>query len=78
MAIVKSDEKLAFKVRKFPCVYDISLSSYKENQPPKNAWKEIDQALGKPEGNVQKELVSIASSLFCYLCYHKRQEIFKT
>ena len=57
MATVKSDEKLAFEVRKFPCLYDKSLSSYKENQPKKNAWKEIDQALGNPEGDVQKELV---------------------
>ena len=42
-------------MRKFPCLYDKPLSSYKENQPNKNAWKEIDQALGKPEGDAQKE-----------------------
>ena len=55
MATVKNDEKFSFEVRKFPCLYDKSLSTYKENQPQKNAWKEIDQALGKPEGDAQKE-----------------------
>ena len=39
MAAAKNDEKLAFEVKKFPCLYDKSLSSYKENQPPKKCLK---------------------------------------
>ena len=55
MSTVKNDEKLAFEVKKFSCLHDKSLSSYKENQPPKNAWKEVNQALVKPESDAQKE-----------------------
>jgi len=49
MALI-DDEKLAHEVRKFSCLYDKSLNSYKESQPKKNAWKAIDEELGKECG----------------------------
>ena len=49
-----NDEKLAIKIQKYPCLFDISLASYKESQPKRNAWKLIDESLEKDLGSSQQ------------------------
>ena len=42
---VAEDEKLAEKVRSYPCLYDKSCDGYKDGIRKGNAWKEINVAL---------------------------------
>ena len=52
---VRDDEKLACEVQKFLCLYNKSLKSYKDHLPKKNAWRLIDESLGKPGGSSKHE-----------------------
>ena len=45
------EEELAEAVRKFPCLYDKRVLSYKDKRAKANAWKKIEETLGMEEGN---------------------------
>ena len=44
------EEELAEAVRKFPCLYDKRVLSYKDKRVKANAWKKIEEKLGMEEG----------------------------
>ena len=39
---IREDEKLSIKIRKYPCLFNISSAGYKEKDQIGNAWKEIN------------------------------------
>ena len=39
---VREDEELSIKIRKYPCIFNISNAGYKKIDPVENAWKEIN------------------------------------
>ena len=45
------EEELAEAVRKFPCLYDKRVLSYKDKRAKANACKKIEETLGMEEGN---------------------------
>ena len=45
------EEELAEAVRKFPCLYDKRVLSYKDKRAKANAWRKIEETLGMEEGN---------------------------
>ena len=47
---IKEDELLAEEVRKYPCLYDNSLPTYKEKDRKANAWRAVETELGLEEG----------------------------
>ena len=47
---IREDEKLSIKIRKYPCLFNISNAGYKEKDRFENAWKEINDQLGIEEG----------------------------
>ena len=47
---IKEDELLAEEVRKYPCLYDKSLPTYKEKDRKANAWRAVETELGLEEG----------------------------
>ena len=38
---IREDEQLSIKIRKYPCLFDVSNAGYREKDRVKNAWKEI-------------------------------------
>ena len=44
------DEFLAEEVRKYKCLYDKSYAAYKDKFKTRNAWREVEKALGCEEG----------------------------
>ena len=46
---IREDEQLSIKIRKYPCLFNISNAGYKEKDRVENAWKEIDNSLGTEE-----------------------------
>jgi hypothetical protein len=41
-------ERLVELVRQNPCLYDVTMSDYKDSQMAQNIWDSISVALGKP------------------------------
>ena len=39
---IREDEQLSIKIRKYPCLFNISNAGYKEKDWAENAWKEIN------------------------------------
>ena len=39
---IREDEQLSIKIRKYPCLFNISNAGYKEKDQDENAWKEIN------------------------------------
>ena len=68
---IADNEKTAVEVRKYPYLYDKSNSSYKENLPKINAWKEIDKSMDKPDGTAQRKWELLLNR------YSKRRSNFK-
>ena len=50
---IREDEKLSIKIRKYPCLFNISSAGYKEKDQIGNAWKEINDQLG-----IEEDIVS--------------------
>ena len=44
------EENLAEEIRKYRCLYDKSCEDFKDKFKNKNAWKEVEEALGIEEG----------------------------
>ena len=59
--IIKEDGLLAEKVRKYPCLYDKSLPTYKEKDRKANAWRAVETELGL------EELLTQDSTLLAHL-----------
>lgn len=47
---MRDEEELAREVRKYVCLYDKRLPSYKDKRVKANAWLEVERALGLKEG----------------------------
>ena len=47
---IKEDGLLVEEVRKYPCLYDKSLPTYKEKDRKANAWRAVETELGLEEG----------------------------
>jgi hypothetical protein len=43
---IKDVEQLIEAVRRFPCLWQVNLKSYKDQRARENAWKKIAEALG--------------------------------
>ena len=39
---IREDEQLFIKIRKYPCLFNISNAGYKEKDRVENAWEEIN------------------------------------
>ena len=39
---IREDEQLSIKIRKYPCLFNISNAGYKEKYQVENTWKEIN------------------------------------
>ena len=46
---ILEEEGVAEKVRKYPCLYDKTLSEYKDKLAKRNAWKKVEEMLGMDE-----------------------------
>ena len=47
---ILEEEGVAEEVRKYPCLYDKTLSEYKDKLAKRNAWKKVEEMLGMEEG----------------------------
>ena len=61
---LQDDEKLVQEVQKYKCLYDKSVSAYKERDCEANAWVAVKMALNLSDGNDDYSLF-----LFKYLLH---------
>ena len=69
---IREDESLAYKVQKYPCLYDKSDRGYKERDRKANAWREIEESLGYQEDTAGKKFDALKKK-----CYNKKKNALK-
>ncbi|XP_065072266.1 uncharacterized protein LOC135696710 [Rhopilema esculentum] len=68
---LEEEENLGNEVKKYPCLYDKTIASYKDIESISNAWKEIENVLGLPEGEGAKRYENLKKR------YSKKKMAFK-
>ena len=88
---LEEEENLGNEVKKYPCLFDKTIISYKDSESISNAWKEIESVLGLPEGEYLfqrkyalsihenasvKRITIVSSSEILFLFYLKTKILF--